>query len=115
MAPFFSILVTVAMPTSRVLATWVPPQGCRSTPAISTRRTVPLPVGGGTPSALPGGEGKAPRGLTVGGDKLYFSGRSGGKAGVYSLPLAGGKATKSSARPAGVTRATLRASRKLTQ
>ena len=40
MAPFFSILVTVATPTSRVLATWVPPHGCRSTPAISTRRTL---------------------------------------------------------------------------
>src|SRR6185437_14685733 len=36
--PLFSILLTRSAPTSPVRATWVPPQGCRSTPSISTRR-----------------------------------------------------------------------------
>jgi hypothetical protein len=48
MALFFSILVTTTAPISAVLATWVPPQGCRSTPSISSTRTRPRPRGGCT-------------------------------------------------------------------
>ena len=35
-------------PISPVRRTWVPPQGCRSMPSISTRRTRPEPRGGFT-------------------------------------------------------------------
>ncbi len=45
--PFFSIPVTNARPISPVRATWVPPQGCKSRPSIATRRTRPVPIGGG--------------------------------------------------------------------
>ncbi len=50
---FFSILVTTTAPISAVLATCVPPQGCRSIwvwPSVPTRtvRTWPLPRGGCT-------------------------------------------------------------------
>src|SRR5258706_16432512 len=34
-ALFFSILATRKAPISRVLATWVPPHACKSTPSIS--------------------------------------------------------------------------------
>ena len=48
--PFFSILPISTRPISAVRATWVPPQGCRSTcvgPApIRTSRTRPCPIGG---------------------------------------------------------------------
>src|SRR2546422_681070 len=55
MADFFSILVTTTPPTSAVFATCVPPQGCRSTPSISSTRTVPRPRGvDARTHALPG-------------------------------------------------------------
>src|SRR5262249_62246998 len=44
--PFFSICVTRTAPISAVERTWVPPQGCRSKPAISISRTRPVPIGG---------------------------------------------------------------------
>ena len=47
-ALFFSIFATRSAPISRVFATCVPPQGCRSTPSISSRRTRPTPRGGCT-------------------------------------------------------------------
>ena len=56
-----------------------------------------LAVAGGTPSALAGTAGTAPRGIEVLGDKLYYSGSSGKRpkqvAAVYQLPLAGGTPT----------------------
>ncbi len=45
-ADFFSIFVTITAPTSAVFATCVPPQGCRSTPSISSTRMRPWPRGG---------------------------------------------------------------------
>jgi DNA-binding beta-propeller fold protein YncE len=48
-----------------------------------------LSTNGGSPTALAGGSGKAPRGIDVRGNTLYFT----GKGGVYSLPTAGGQAT----------------------
>src|ERR1700704_1818342 len=50
--PFFSIWVTRTVPISPVRRTWVPPQGCRSYPAIATRRTRPVPIGGLTDMVL---------------------------------------------------------------
>ncbi len=54
--PFFSILPIRSAPISPVRATWVPPQGCRSTcPAprpIRTSRTRPAPRGGCTDIVL---------------------------------------------------------------
>ena len=47
-ALFFSIFDTRSAPISRVLATCVPPHGCRSTPSISRSRTRPRPRGGFT-------------------------------------------------------------------
>src|SRR6185437_5727139 len=44
--PLFSILVIATGPISAVLRTCVPPQGCKSTPAISISRTRPAPIGG---------------------------------------------------------------------
>src|SRR4029077_15565967 len=46
--PFFSICVTRTAPISPVARTCVPPQGCRSSPAISMRRTCQVPIGGFT-------------------------------------------------------------------
>ena len=46
--PLFSILPTSRRPISPVERTWVPPQGCRSTPAMSSSRTRPPPDGGFT-------------------------------------------------------------------
>ena len=48
--PLFSTLVTTTGPISPVAATCVPPQGCRSTPGISSRRMRPAPRGGCTES-----------------------------------------------------------------
>lgn len=56
-------------------------------------RLFSMPASGGPPTALSGADGKAPRGLDVRGDKVYFSGASQGKAGVYTIPTAGGQAT----------------------
>ena len=50
--PFFSICVTRTAPISPVPRTWVPPQGCRSKPAISISRTCPVPIGGFTDMVL---------------------------------------------------------------
>src|SRR5262249_31344007 len=44
--PLLSILTTSTEPISLVRLTCVPPQGCRSTPSISSRRTRPAPIGG---------------------------------------------------------------------
>ena len=46
--PLFSILVHSTRPISPVRATCVPPQACRSTPSIASRRTRPAPIGGRT-------------------------------------------------------------------
>src|SRR6185312_11249859 len=46
--PLFSIFVTSTRPISPVRATWVPPQGCRSVPSMSSSRTRPWPLGGFT-------------------------------------------------------------------
>src|SRR5262249_44183946 len=46
--PLFSIFVTVIGPISVTLRICVPPQGWRSIPAISIRRTRPVPLGGFT-------------------------------------------------------------------
>src|SRR5689334_24948938 len=46
--PLFSIWVTATGPVSTVLRICVPPQGCRSIPEISMRRTWPIPLGGFT-------------------------------------------------------------------
>ena len=51
--PFFSIWVTRTAPISAVACTWVPPQGCRSSPAISISRTRPVPIGGFTDNLEP--------------------------------------------------------------
>ncbi|MGC4003702.1 MAG: hypothetical protein QM811_11480 [Pirellulales bacterium] len=55
MAPFFSILVTTTAPISAVLATCVPPQGCRSIGSSAPMRmvrTAPVPRGGETDMLL---------------------------------------------------------------
>ncbi len=44
--PLFSIFSTTMGPISPVARTCVPPQGCRSTPAMSSSRTLPWPLGG---------------------------------------------------------------------
>src|SRR5262249_52241380 len=46
--PLFSILVHSTRPISPVRATCVPPQACRSTSSIASRRTRPAPIGGRT-------------------------------------------------------------------
>src|SRR5689334_8934670 len=50
--PFFSMPVTCTLPISPVDCTCVPPQGCRSNPSISIRRTRPVPIGGFTDMVL---------------------------------------------------------------
>ena len=63
--PFFSILVTATLPISPVAATWVPPQGWRSTVPMRTRRTRPDPRGGFTlvlPAHLSDLTGERPEG-----------------------------------------------------
>src|SRR5262249_23156864 len=43
--PFDRVPTTLIPPTSRVLATWVPPSACRSSPTISTVRISLIPSG----------------------------------------------------------------------
>lgn len=50
-------------------------------------------VEGGTPAVLPGSEGTRPRGLEIRGNDVLFTGTKDRKAGLYTMPLAGGAAS----------------------
>jgi sugar lactone lactonase YvrE len=49
-----------------------------------------MAVSGGVPAFLGGTAGKSPRGVEVVGDQVYFTAKSGNKAGVYRTGLGGG-------------------------
>ena len=59
----------------------------------SDGRLYTLPASGGTPAGLAGTDSYAPAGVEVTGDRVYFTGRKDGKAGLFKTGLGGGAVT----------------------